>query len=65
MSDDTTCPLCGKPNRCAMAEDQPVTQCWCASAIFTPEVLEAIPVEDRGVRCICPACAQSLAQGAA
>ena len=65
MSDEQTCPLCRQPNRCAMAEGQPVTACWCVSAKLTRDLLEAVPVEDRGLRCICAACARMLASGAA
>jgi len=29
MSYKQRCPLCGQPNRCAMAEGQSVGACWC------------------------------------
>ena len=51
------CPLCSADNQCAMAAGKPAEQCWCQQAVISPEVLEAIPERDRGVRCICPACA--------
>ena len=58
------CPLCGKPNRCAMessraaAADQP--PCWCVGVDFSPELLERLPAAARGKACICEACARPL-----
>jgi hypothetical protein len=65
MSDRQKCPLCGRPNRCAMAEGHPVGACWCVSMRLTADMLEAVPTEDRGVRCICDTCARALASGGA
>ena len=59
------CPLCGQPNRCAMAGRHPVGPCWCVSIRLTADMLEAVPTEDRGVRCICAICARALASGVA
>ena len=63
MSDKQKCPLCGQPNRCAMAEGHAVGACWCVSIKLTADMLEAVPTEDRGVRCICDTCARALASG--
>src|SRR4030081_2012039 len=63
MSDKQKCPLCGQPNRCAMAGRHPVGACWCVSIRLTADMLEAVPTEDRGVRCICDTCARGLASG--
>jgi hypothetical protein len=54
--DPARCPVCGRPNRCAVAarSDEP---CWCAQAQIAPEALARIPVAARGVACLCPACA--------
>jgi hypothetical protein len=65
MSDKQKCPLCGQPNRCAMAEGQLVGACWCVSIRLTADMLEAVPTEDRGVRCICVTCARALASSVA
>jgi hypothetical protein len=65
MSDKQKCPLCGQPNRCAMAEGHSVGACWCVSIRLTADMLEAVPTEDRGVRCICATCARALASGVA
>jgi Cysteine-rich CWC len=62
MSDNQKCSLCGQPNRCAMTEGQSVSACWCASIRLTEDMLEAVPTEDRGVRCICARCARELSQ---
>jgi hypothetical protein len=48
-----------------MAEEHPVGACWCVSIRLTADMLEAVPTEDRGVRCICETCAHALASGAA
>ena len=52
------CPLCGGPNGCVPAAtgrfDVP---CWCASATFSERLLARVPAEQRGVSCICAACA--------
>ena len=57
----TKCPLCGGDNQCALAAQpsgaaEPAT-CWCFTATIPAAVLASIPEADRGVRCICPACA--------
>jgi hypothetical protein len=65
MSDKQKCPLCDQPNRCAMAEGESVSVCWCASIRLTVDMLEAVPSEHRGVRCICATCARALASGVA
>ncbi|MGH7516097.1 MAG: cysteine-rich CWC family protein [Gemmatimonadales bacterium] len=63
-TDDHTCPLCGQPNGCAMAQGRSVSVCWCTAVRVRREQLEPIPEEHRGVRCLCPACLQALAAGA-
>jgi len=61
MSDEQKCPLCDQPNRCAMAEGESVSACWCTNIRLTVDMLEAVPTKDRGVRCICATCAHALA----
>src|ERR1700687_2619822 len=65
MSNKQKCPLCGQPNRCAMAEGHSVGACWCVSITLTADMLEAVPPEDRGVRSICATCARALANDVA
>lgn len=61
--DPTHCPLCGKPNQCAMeveratGEKQP--PCWCTQVKFEPSVFDKVPEQARGKACICGACAQA------
>jgi Cysteine-rich CWC len=54
----TGCPLCGGPNGCAPAVsgsfDSP---CWCTTVRIPAEVLARVPVAQRGLACICRACA--------
>jgi Cysteine-rich CWC len=54
------CPLCGGPNACMPAAcghfDVP---CWCREASFAPVLLARIPPAQRGLACICAACAEA------
>ena len=52
------CPLCNSDNQCAIVAGEPPEPCWCQTAPIAPESLAALPEAERGVRCICPACAQ-------
>jgi hypothetical protein len=57
------CPLCGKPNRCAMevekatGEKQP--PCWCTQVDFSADLLAKVPREQQRLACICAECARS------
>jgi hypothetical protein len=62
------CPLCGRPNRCAMEVEKEtgVTQppCWCTQRDFSAELLARVPTAAQGTACVCAACqaeASSLA----
>ncbi|MBS0408008.1 MAG: cysteine-rich CWC family protein [Proteobacteria bacterium] len=67
--DPTRCPLCGGANACAMeaerASGQPQAPCWCTQATFAPALRAQVPAAARGRACICRACAQPAAEGAA
>lgn len=63
ITGDRTCPLCGRPNECAMAQGRSVSVCWCTAVRVHREQLDPIPEEHRGVRCLCPAWLQALAAG--
>lgn len=53
-----TCPLCGKPNECVVADlGTSDAECWCASVTFSEETLSKIPEGFRGKACLCRACA--------
>ncbi|RYF38448.1 MAG: hypothetical protein EOO27_50795 [Comamonadaceae bacterium] len=56
------CPLCGQPNQCAIAAGLPAQSCWCMARVIAPEALAAVPTEQRGRVCICPACGSSGTQ---
>jgi hypothetical protein len=63
LVDPTACPVCGKPNLCAM-EIQKSTgveqgPCWCTHVDFSRELLARIPVEQQGLSCICASCART------
>ena len=59
--DPAICPLCGSANMCAMvvakAAGRPLERCWCVKAVFTPELLNALPEDAKGKACICAQCA--------
>ena len=50
------CPLCGNPNKCAVAADPNATECWCESVIFPRELLAQIPEEAVRKTCVCQKC---------
>jgi len=60
--DAARCPLCGGPNRCAMAAAVADEPCWCTRVTLTAAMLERIPPAKRGVACVCAACAAALAR---
>jgi hypothetical protein len=55
VRDPERCPLCGGPNACGAARGD--ATCWCFTAVIPPEIIARVPAEDRGVRCVCAACA--------
>lgn len=58
--DPNLCPLCGAPNVCAQAAGAPQdAPCWCLNMTFTPELLARLPEAERGMSCICEACANA------
>jgi hypothetical protein len=55
---NSTCPLCGGPNQCAVARSGSfATPCWCAGVTIDPAALARIPDEARAQSCVCPRCA--------
>jgi len=53
-----TCPVCGQPNGCAVAQTRRFdVACWCREVRIDPTVLARIPPEKRGQACVCRACA--------
>ena len=55
---DEQCPLCGGPNACAVAKSgDDEKPCWCRQAAISKEAIARVPLELRGVACICPQCA--------
>jgi len=50
------CPLCGKPNQCAMAADPNAAECWCESVIFPEELLAKVNESAVQKTCVCLNC---------
>ena len=62
--DPAGCPVCGRANHCAVeiakATGKPVERCWCVDAVFTPELLKALPEAAKGKACICAECSSKF-----
>lgn len=54
-----TCPACGQPNGCAVASGGEANSCWCMQVQVSRTALDRLPAQERGRRCICPACART------
>jgi hypothetical protein len=37
-----------------------IEPCWCVDAVFTPELLEALPERAKGKACVCSKCANKV-----
>jgi len=55
--DPARCPICEQPNECGATRGE--STCWCFTARIPEAVLTRVPAEDRGMRCVCAACAAS------
>jgi len=55
--DPRRCPLCGNNNECGVAAGE--EPCWCFRQPVPQEVLQRLPLEARGVACVCRSCATS------
>lgn len=53
------CPLCGEPNKCAMAADPNATECWCESVVFPKELLDKVPANAARKTCVCRKCLEN------
>ena len=60
--DPTACPLCGKPNLCAMEIERTTgvkqESCWCTQLDFSDELLDQVPAEAQNLSCICADCSR-------
>jgi hypothetical protein len=54
--DPAVCPLCGKPNNCAVAANPDATECWCEQVEFPEELLAQIPEDAVRKTCVCQEC---------
>ena len=56
------CPLCGGPNDCLPARCGSFeVACWCRAASFGAGLLARVPAAQRGLACLCAACASAAA----
>lgn len=58
------CPLCGRPNDCALVRGERDPPCWCVQASFAPSLLSRVPAALQGRACICARCVQEAAETA-
>ncbi len=54
--DKGTCPICGKPNGCAVVAHKDPAACWCMSTKVPEGLLALIPKDKRGHSCVCEQC---------
>jgi len=50
------CPICNKPNQCAMVKGEDPYKCWCMTEKVPEGLLETVPDELRGQSCVCREC---------
>ncbi|HEC30120.1 MAG TPA: hypothetical protein ENI65_11100 [Gammaproteobacteria bacterium] len=57
-ADPKVCPLCGKANECAMAENQGKKEvsCWCSTENIPENLLARVPESAIRRACICRNC---------
>ena len=55
--DGKACPICGKPNDCALASGRDHESCWCWTTSMAEGVLDAVPDDAKGAVCVCAKCA--------
>ena len=53
--DPARCPLCHRPNACAIVTGRGV--CWCFALKLPEAILDRIPPEAREKACLCERCA--------
>ncbi|MEW6707678.1 MAG: cysteine-rich CWC family protein [Pseudomonadota bacterium] len=52
------CALCGEPNHCVPATTGDLSSaCWCSAVTVDSVALSRVPAEQRGLACLCRACA--------
>ena len=58
--DKSICPLCGKPNDCLLAKENPKDEedCWCRFEYFSEDLLKLVPADKKGQACVCRECVQ-------
>ncbi|MFQ5345520.1 MAG: cysteine-rich CWC family protein [Mariprofundus sp.] len=58
--DPCTCPLCGRANHCAVAENsgQLTEPCWCMRVQIPSALRDQIPPQAKQRACICSNCLQ-------
>jgi len=60
--DPSRCPLCGRPNGCAIAAGRDPAGCWCQEARFPSGLLDLLAQEARAANseqapaCVCEEC---------
>ncbi|MDO4800107.1 MAG: cysteine-rich CWC family protein [Bacillota bacterium] len=54
--DRSRCPICGKPNGCAVEAGKDPYTCWCMTTKVPPE----LRAQTKGGACICKHCVESF-----
>ncbi|WP_101759742.1 cysteine-rich CWC family protein [Oceanicoccus sp. KOV_DT_Chl] len=56
-TDTTSCPLCAKPNLCAVASNPQAQDCWCQQTVIPKALIFKANQSNNSKRCICKTCA--------
>jgi len=63
LLDAGQCPLCGRPNHCALcAASAWKGPCWCMNTNIPVELLARVPADLRNKACICEMCVTEFQQ---
>ena len=63
MTTPNLCPVCGARNDCSMTStDTEHLPCWCYGVSIDPQIIRALPLEQRDQSCLCPRCANAEQQ---
>ncbi len=54
------CPICNKPNACAVSKGLSIEACWCLSLSARGTISAAVKAQLRGKACVCQSCYESL-----
>ncbi|MNC15313.1 hypothetical protein D3C75_631270 [compost metagenome] len=60
QADGGICPLCSKPNGCAVPAGEDPYSCWCMKTRVPQGLRDRVPENRRGKACICLNCVEAF-----